>query len=158
MRLRSLFGVEGPRFNAEKVLEDLALHGVTVDVVDDHEADLPRGIEACWIPETATMIIRLTVYLAACQCQPRALFTVAHELGHLALEHRRIFCRDSNETCERFEDSEWQANTFAAEFLMPLDQIKQKKIASAKQISMLFGVSKQAAEVRFKKLVRNGEL
>ncbi|PPE71188.1 ImmA/IrrE family metallo-endopeptidase [Caldimonas thermodepolymerans] len=158
MRLRQLFGITGPRFNAERTLEDLTKYGVTVDVVDDNDPELPRGVEACWVPDTVTLTIRLSVYKAACRGEPRALFTIAHELGHLALAHRRAFHRDASGTCRMFEDSEWQANTFAAEFLMPLDQIKHQRVASAVHIELMFGVSAQAAETRFNKLRGKGEI
>lgn len=157
-RLRALFGITGSRFNAERALEDLTKYGITVDVVDDADADLPRGVEACWVPDTVTLTIRQSVYRGACRGEPRALFTVAHELGHLALAHRRTFNRDSGGTCRTFEDSEWQANTFAAEFLMPLDQIKQQRVASAAHIELMFGVSAQAAETRFNKLKAKNEI
>jgi Zn-dependent peptidase ImmA (M78 family) len=49
-------------------------------------------------------------------------FTLSHELGHLVLRHSMAFARtDSRGAAWRpFEDSEWQANTFAAELLKPL--------------------------------------
>lgn len=158
-RVRALFGISGCAFNAERTLEALSTFGVTLDVVEDDDPELPRGVEACWVPDSVTLIVKASVYRAACRREPRALFTIAHEIGHLALAHRRAaFSRGVATTCEIWEDSEWQANTFAAEFLMPIDLLKQAKVASATQIEAMFGVSAQAAETRFNKLRARGEI
>lgn len=158
MSLRAALGVTGARFDAEGILESLSKYGITVDVVDDNDPELPRGVEACWIPDTVTLTIKESVYKAACRREPRALFTIAHELGHLTLAHRRVFSRDASGTCRVFEDSEWQANNFAAEFLMPIEEIKRANAMSPAQIEATFGVSAQAAETRFNKLRSKGEL
>lgn len=155
--LRKLLGVGGTRFDAEKTLESLFHFGITVDVVHDGDPELPRGVEACWIPDVVTLVVSQSVYRAACRREPRALFTVAHELGHLALGHRRTFNRGSTE-CKVFEDSEWQANTFAADFLMPLDLIKATRSFSVEKLVATFGVSVQAAETRLSKLKKNGQI
>lgn len=156
-RVRKLFGVSGPEFNPERALESLTSYGVTLDVVHDQDSDLPRGVEACWLPDIVTLVVRESVYKAACAREPRAIFTVAHEIGHLALGHRRTFNRDST-NCKVYEDSEWQANTFAGEFLMPLDLIREKKAFTAERIAEIFGVSIQAAETRVSKLKKNGSI
>lgn len=155
--VRSLFGLTGPTFNAEAVLESLSNYGVTLDVVDDDDPDLPRGVEACWLPDTVTLVLRQSVYDGACSREPRALFTVAHELGHLALGHRRAFNRGTGQ-CRVFEDSEWQANTFAGEFLMPLALIKKYGAYDTAKLASIFGVSTQAAETRLSKLKKNGSM
>lgn len=157
-RVRALFGVTGAKFDAEHALEALTKYGVTLDVVEDSDRELPHGVEACWVPDIVTLIVKASVYRAACNREPRALFTIAHELGHLALAHRRAFNRDAHNTCEIWEDSEWQANTFAAEFLMPLDLIRRSGLRTAWEIEHLFGVSAQAAETRFNKLRQKGEI
>lgn len=157
--VRTVLGVSGAVFDAERTLEALTRHGVTLDVVEDSDRELPRGVEACWVPDIVTLIIKDSVYRGACRRDPRALFTVAHEFGHLALAHRRgAFNRDTSVRCEIWEDSEWQANQFAAEFLMPLNLIRQAGASSATQIAQMFGVSGQAAETRFNKLRGRGEV
>lgn len=157
--VRALFGVTGAHFDAERTLEALSRYSVTLDVVEDGDRELPRDVEACWVPDTVTLYIKGSVYRAACRREARALFTVAHELGHLALAHRRgAFNRETNVRCEIWEDSEWQANQFAAEFLMPLDLIRQAGLRSAAQIEQMFGVSAQAAETRFNKLRAKNEI
>lgn len=157
-RVRSTLGVHGVRFNAGQVLESLSRSGITVDVIEDDSTELPHGVMACWAPDILTLCFRHGVYIGACQGEPRALFTVAHELGHLALGHRRTFNRDVGGKCEVYEDSEWQANTFAAEFLMPLQMITSNRLSSAQAIAAFFGVSAQAAETRFNKLKAKGAI
>ncbi len=156
--VRALFRISGPAFDAERVLESLSNYGVTVDVVDDRDPELPAGVEACWVPDTATLIVKNSVYVSACRRKPRALFTIAHELGHLALGHRRAAFNRGGDVCKMFEDSEWQANSFAGEFLMPLDLIREAGLQSAAEIAQMFGVSMQAAQTRYNKLKAKGEI
>lgn len=156
--LRAAFGITGCRFDAEGTLEKLTSYGVTLDVLDDNDPDLPRGVEACWVPDTVTLIIRESVYNDACRGVPRALFTVAHELGHLALGHRRTFNRDTSSEFRCYEDSEWQANTFAGAFLMPLALIKEFNVTTVSKMMITFGVSAQAAKTRITKLSSKGLL
>lgn len=157
-RMRQLFQVDGEKFNAETALERLSIFSVALDVIEDSSLEFVGGVEACWIPDTLTMTIKSSVYIGACRNEPRALFTVAHEFGHLALAHRRVFNRENGLPFKLFEDSEWQANTFAAEFLMPLHLIKKHGIKTADQIVTTFGVSQQAAETRITKLVSKFEI
>lgn len=157
---RRFFEITGSQFNAEAILESLSRYGVTLDVVADDDQELPRGIEACWVPDTVTLTIRESVYVAACQGVPRALFTVAHELGHLILAHRRpAFNRQTQRhSFEVWEDSEWQADQFAAELLMPLPQMIATGLQSADQIAGVFGVSVPAAGRRLKQLRKRGDI
>ena len=55
---------------------------------------------------------------------PESRFIVAHELGHLFLHdhHAKAFSDDPTERIrfkEKEHSAEWQANTFAAHFLLP---------------------------------------
>ena len=56
---------------------------------------------------------------------------------------------EKNKKIEPFRDPEWQANTFAAELLVPLDLIDTQNIY---EIAENFGVSNQVAEIRLNKL------
>ena len=57
-----------------------------------------------------------------------------------------------------YEDSEWQANQFAAEFLMPYHTIKNLNLTSVEQIMSHFNVSEAAAYRRFNQLKKRGEI
>ena len=69
--------------------------------------------------------------------------TVAHEIGHIVLEH---FLSSDATTREK------EANLFASRLLMPLNVLNECKVQSKKEIEMLCGVSFTAASYRFEKL------
>lgn len=123
-----------PRFEWEIVSEkDLAVEGMT-------------------LVSEKKIFIREDVYEKACQGDGRARFTIAHEIGHLILHlpGRLAQCRLSHgESLRPFEDPEWQADSFAAEFLMDYDLIKGMP---PKEIQMACGVSETAAIVRYEKI------
>lgn len=133
-------------------------YSITYDVL--YPDEMPHeDVEACWDPESMTMHIRSDVFEKACLDDPRARFTIMHELGHGLLGHRRTINRSGIDREPKvYEDSEWQANQFAAELLMPLDVIRSKKLNTATKIEMHFRVSYQAAALRVKQLEKRGEL
>jgi predicted RNA-binding Zn-ribbon protein involved in translation (DUF1610 family) len=111
--------------------------------------------------ETAADWARITckAYVAemAARVGGRPAMTLAHELGHVVLNHRRaVMARATGANASTrpkflrpFESAETQADKFAAYFL-----IKEEfaaKYRSAEAISIAFGVSLQAAQVCFKK-------
>ncbi len=96
----------------------------------------------------------------------RRRFTIAHEIGHLVLhkgrplvlDHVRVNFRDANSSTAS-DLEEIQANAFAAEVLMPRDQViasakkllEDRTVADAAVIEYLaegFDVSDQAMEYR----------
>ncbi len=86
----------------------------------------------------------------------RANFTIAHEIGHFIL-HRVVnpinFSRTASfAKMKCYEDPEWQANTFASEFLMPYESCMN---LTPKQIKERFHVTMAAANVRYQKIHRN---
>lgn len=103
-------------------------------------------------PDKNLIQVQDSVYEGARRGQGRDRFTLAHELGHLFL-HRGVtaYARTAVSSNHKlYEDSEWQADAFAAEFLMPFNEILQ--CSSAMEVSDLYDVSFQAAQVRFKKV------
>ncbi|RYF45858.1 MAG: ImmA/IrrE family metallo-endopeptidase [Cytophagaceae bacterium] len=88
----------------------------------------------------------------------RSTFTFGHEIGHALLSHRRTYNRRSNSKLPIFENSEYQANTFAAEFTMPIKTIKLNGLRTPEAISRYFGVSVVAAQVRLRDLKSKGEI
>jgi IrrE N-terminal-like domain len=143
-------------FPMGQFIERLAALEITVDVVENN--DLPAGVEACCIPERLLMQLRLSTYEGACRDDPRARFTVIHELGHILLQHSRAFNRSNANDIRPFEDSEWQANQFAAEFLMPFDDIVNRRLTTPSELQLTYHVSAAAAETRITKLMQKGEL
>lgn len=106
-----------------------------------------------------------TIYLPSITSAVRDRFTIAHELGHLFLHYQiatsgskdvaMVATRWVDETNEALKRAEWEANWFAAAFLMPSEDFRkiydstgQSIIATAAQ----FGVSPKAAEIRVQSL------
>ena len=116
-------------------------------VVDGSDPSM-QGKWAFTDPERKSICISQEIYDKACENDPQARFTIAHELGHIFLDHKRdaVFARNNvNAEIPAYRDSEWQADTFAAELLMPAELARGKR---AKEMEALFGVSASAAQAR----------
>jgi Zn-dependent peptidase ImmA (M78 family) len=110
--------------------------------------DLGKGQYAYTSHIEKVMKIREDVYMDACNGIARALFTIAHELGHLFLHDREGFEFSRLEmTVPPYMRAEWQANYFAAEFLMPskliLDMTEEEIVENC-------NVSQTAARLQLK--------
>lgn len=96
----------------------------------------------------------------------RKRFTLAHELGHLFLGHinddpSQIDFRKNIDALDlssfglySHDEREQEANEFAAELLMPEEEIRKlyKAIDDHKILAEIFGVSYQAMYIRLKRL------
>ncbi|UWU76471.1 ImmA/IrrE family metallo-endopeptidase [Bradyrhizobium huanghuaihaiense] len=99
---------------------------------------------------------RFEIFLAAHTGPARDRFTIAHELGHYVLHY--LYARQNGAQIERLEAQrygsgrvEWEANWFAAGFLMPTEQFAERYRALKGVIPLLadeFGVSVDAARIR----------
>lgn len=157
MKLRSVFNelTEHPKLKID-ILEVLEIHlpkifdNYELEVMEDKVLGDDHGQT---FPDKNLIKVRASTYEGALNDVGRDRFTLAHELGHLFL-HKNIssFARSTspNSEIKPFEDSEWQADCFAAEFLMPFDEVK--KCTSPLELAYKFGVSPKAAEVRFNKV------
>ena len=103
------------------------------------------------------------VYIVVNSDEPpyRQRFTIAHELGHIfngdidlgKIDNLNMVCRSDLELFygdpEKFK-LEQMANSFAAEILMPEDQVLSfmKSGVSVEEMAMFFGVSPQAMRIR----------
>jgi len=81
---------------------------------------------------------------------PRARMTAAHELGHLLMHTRQPVFHYRTKSHDRRVDPEWQADTFAAAFLMPRHAFQ--KMRTVRQAMKAFGVSRGGALVRARNL------
>ncbi len=96
----------------------------------------------------ASIRVREDVYIEAASGLPRPRYTLAHELGHLLLHspRRMSLCR-MDMALPAFKDPEWQANTFAGEFLVMRHLVVGM---SPLEIADKCGVSYTVAEIQAK--------
>jgi len=105
-----------------------------------------------------------TIYLSEITSPKRDRFTIAHELGHLCMHYNPLIelhgegtvmraTREKRQGDPDHERAEWEANWFAAGFLMPRDIFRQKSAnLNTEQLATYFNVSEAAAEIRKKTL------
>ena len=177
--MRRKRGVEVPplstkkiRAIAESVRGKLGLNNVEhVPVVELMEFVLPKfGIHydirpegelghdlARSFPDEGLIEIREDIYNKACIYDGFARFTISHEIGHIVC-HAGVPLRrtDGPKEWPIYCDSEWQADTYASEFLMPVRFVQNRH--SLDEMPIAFGVSRLAAEVRIEKLKKEGFL
>lgn len=87
------------------------------------------------------------VWLNAGESPARRRFTLAHELGHWVCQHLEgrsvpVFCRATEVGVEEGRLLEREANVFAAELLMPEDEVRAA--AAGGEVAARFGVSGEA--------------
>lgn len=144
--LRSGFGINESLY--VPIVDILELQMAKVDprfclrVVEDREINA----DALCRPDQYEIIVRESVYYDATRGMPRARFTLAHELGHYIL-HRKtnVSYARGLEKIPAYLNPEWQANTFAGEFLAPPALIREM---SEDEIACKCKVSKQVARIQ----------
>lgn len=114
-----------------------------------------------------SMVVRavndFTIFLPTMTSPARDRFTVAHELGHLFLHYPHaskdtpgsimVATRWVDETDPEQQRAEWEANWFAAAFLMPSAAFKEAyRNEPSDEVADTFGVSTQAVAIRAKSL------
>jgi hypothetical protein len=123
---------------SEKLDSEFEMH-----VVEDEEI---KGCYAKACPEKHLIIVSETAYNGAYKGIGRHRFTLCHELGHYLLhEADRVSFPRLDRNIKPYEDTEWQANTFAGELLVPEDIAKN---FSADEIVKICGVSRQVALIQ----------
>lgn len=160
-KLWSQLGIKGDKFPIVQVMDVLltdALPDYTFAVIEKELMGNEHGLTE---PDQQIILIREDVYIGASQGRGRDRFTMAHELGHLIFHGGNYLARLDPKsmyepTHKKYEDSEWQANTFASELLMPVRVAKQ--CSSPKELAERCGVSQDAARVRLEILQQEGVL
>lgn len=122
------------------------------------DAELPDA-EAVALVQERVIEVRASVLADANRQVPRARMTLAHELGHIALNHvgtpkyRKIQAIHSANVAA-YRSEERQARVFAAAFLMP--RVLVLKCRSPEEVAKRMTVSLQAAYIRYEQVcVRN---
>lgn len=99
---------------------------------------------------------RFIIYYNNLKPKTRIRFTIAHELGHCLLGHvmdNAYTCRINNETDAYTDPKEVQANVFARDLLMPATVLHDLNVQSPEDIMRICNVSRQSAEIRYKRLL-----
>ncbi|MCC7426421.1 MAG: ImmA/IrrE family metallo-endopeptidase [Alphaproteobacteria bacterium] len=106
--------------------------------------------------------VEFTIYIPTTTTPQRDRFTIAHELGHVFLHfpmvqrsHPRAEMHATRwvDTTDKVQQrAEWEANWFAAAFLMPEIQFREVWERSSREAVRLFRVSEQAASIRAQSL------
>ena len=155
--IRTQLGVENePYFNVIGLLEDLLYQEwdqIRFEVCDYAEME---GAEGHTCPQGTFIALREDVYRDACRGDGRARFTVAHELGHLVLHTNQPLRRATHGELKPYLSSEWQADMFAAQLLMPAKFFSW--VDTEQAIIQRHGVSYTAASKRLDYLKKKGKI
>ena len=129
-------------------------------VVEDEELGTVDG-KTEFSVDTVTITCKRCVEERAAVGVGRDRMTLAHELGHAVMHSREAAFRHTGATgttsisgISAYESAEHQAKVFAAAFLIHDDVAARM---SAKEISEHFGVSLEAAELCFDRLLKKAE-
>jgi Zn-dependent peptidase ImmA (M78 family) len=138
-------------------LQALKTRGFLKDYVTIPDSQM-AGIEARYEASERKIYLSSSVAAALRNGEPRARWTVAHEIGHLALRHQSRNRLSTGRSREAFNSGqnrdEIDANRFAASFLAPANSTTVKEITSADGLARRFIISRQAAERRFDEFQR----
>ncbi len=107
--------------------------------------DLPKDTFASYVPELHCVVIKETFYDMDCKGDGFARWTIVHEFAHHILHRNQLasLARKNNTKPRPFEDSEWQADAFACELLIPRYRLQEG--ITAEEIVERFGVTPAAA-------------
>jgi len=115
-----------------------------VEIVQD--SDAPNA--EAWVSSRG-LVVKESVVKSLAYGDPRARWTLAHEIGHLALGHRGRLFRASGPARRIPQREEREASIFASEFLAPTQLAEGK---SVEEIRRLFQISHAAASIRIAEL------
>lgn len=141
------------------ILEWLDTEGIIqLDVLEQKEmGDTAAELQPI-MHRLPVLYLNESVYELACNDDNFGRFTIAHELGHYFLHSNQwpAYARSQESTDHKaFEDSEWQANTFAGELLVDSRTVMQL-CHSVNDVMHVYGVSRQTAEIQWEELRKDG--
>ena len=156
---REALGVDDQlRLDMLDVLKKLKQKGLIADYVRVTDLELP-GVEARFCPDTRTIKITDKTWAKAEHGDPRANWTIAHELGHVVFRPNRA--RNRSSSPRAFERSipsivkdERPAHRFAAAFLAPLHMANISPTTTAADLAARFNLSAELARIRLEELGR----
>jgi len=144
--IRGIAGYENkPYFPIVELMENVMpelFPGFNYEIVDD--LDL-FGKEGETRHHDNLIVLPNTVYTEAVEGKGRARFSVTHEVSHyILIDDGSVALARSNAAIPKYQDPEWQANTFASEILI----VPHLTVGmTAETIAETFGVSLKAATI-----------
>jgi hypothetical protein len=130
-----------PPVDIERVVREW---GLAVEFVNR-----PGGLHGRMLAE------RAVVEVAAGDHPNRQRFSIAHELGHYILAHNPVYSEaEPEEITSPTGINEREADTFAAELLMPTEWVRDdwKELQHSSRMAALYRVSEQAMWIRLEDL------
>jgi len=166
-------GLGASKASVEKFAEDIAKHvgfmpGDSIEeLVERVGGKLEVGSSGGGDAESGSIVASavddFVIYVSRHTSLKRDRFTIAHELGHLLLHLDPIKKTNSHavmratrwvdENDQQQKRAEWEANWFAAGFLMPSEHfVKDYEALGLAGVTAKYGVSTTAAQIRAKSL------
>lgn len=150
--LREMAGQLEPPFDSVKIANAAGAKVYTVDFDPEDGEEISGSV----IIKDGEPVI----YVARNHLRVRQRFTIAHEVGHLALGHLDNFEGELIDDAKRLRSATWnkeerEANAYAAELLMSKYWVKRAISAGIRtidELSVLFDVSGQAMSIRLRNL------
>lgn len=124
-----------------------AIDGFVFGVLDMHEMGADEHGRT--YPSEKAIYLRTDIYERAVNGQGRDRLTLAHEVGHLFLHATGMHREMPSENIRPFEDSEWQANCFGGELLVPSRFLQRAE--SPEHVADVCQVSLDAANYAWRK-------
>lgn len=144
LSIRKEIGLQEPYFPIVEFIELILprlISGFYFDIMSESEMGPVHGAT---FPEKSLIQIREDVYDGACNGNGRDRFTIAHEVGHFFLHGEAVLTRRfDGKQLPRYKDSEWQADCFAGELLVPI--FLKEEALTPQYIQSQCGVSEDAA-------------
>jgi len=148
-------------FDSATIAENGAKSFRLITAVEDLARDVLGYTAFIKEEEAFYLVLSESTYGGLERNEPRARFSLAHELAHLflhagelmrlsALPHFPSLAREASPH-QHCEDSEWQADAFAAAALMPasaLVLLEKAGMLTTAAVANIFGVSAEAAYYR----------
>jgi hypothetical protein len=143
--------------------EGIAVYPVSLDELPEAEAETRAG-EGRWLE----IWIRDEFYAALFERDSntlRARSTLAHEIGHAVLHaaevrrgrlrpHTLAMRRAPRHELKPYEDSEWQAHTFAGALLLPRPVLRKCDLSDPRALSVQFDVSEAFVRSHLRRVQR----
>ena len=160
-KLRSFLGYDSKDFiSAPKLFDRLSIMFSEIElnfdyrVLPDNDKIFVDKEEAYTDLSTGIIYIKESVMEESCRrLYRRGSFTLIHELGHYFLHYLqsdvKLFRVPDDACVPAYCDPEWQADTFASEFMMTFSECINM---TSEEIRKQYRVSRKASEVRYNKV------